>query len=346
MKKFTILMTMALLVSVVQIKAQEEEEDKSLKISGSVDTYYKYDFSGFRNADNESNIQTSFASDQNSFSIGMANVVLEQSVGKASFVADLAFGPRARAAAPGPVQQLYVSYGLTDVISVTGGFMSTFVGYEVISPVGNFNYSTSYLFSNGPFQNGGLKFDFAISDNFGFMIGAFNEFDSYTNTSGGLDLGTQVYLSPVDGVDAYVNFVTSNDSGTEIDLTATYQITDAFMFGVNIADRTSGEFFEDNEGSGVNFTGFAGYLNYTITEAVALGLRVENFTDDKGSVFGVTGEDTSVTDVTISANIGAGPLVFIPEFRVDFADEDIFVDSDDLPTDVAAQALIAAYYAF
>ncbi|MCZ6899440.1 MAG: outer membrane beta-barrel protein [Bacteroidetes bacterium] len=339
MKKFSLLLLAALFTVVFNVAAQDEE-DNSLSISGSVDTYYKYDFSG------DSQIPTSFVTDQNSFGIGMVDIILEQSLGKASFVGNVAFGPRADQSAPGAVQNLYVSYALSDVVSFTGGFMGTFVGYEVISPVGNFNYSTSYLFSNGPFQNGGLKVDFAFSDKIGLMLGVFNEFDSYTNTSGGLDFGSQLYVSPIDGWDAYINFVTSNDSGTEIDLTTTYQASDALLIGLNVADRTRGEFFDETNGSGTNFFGVAGYLNYAFTEAFALGARVENFTDDQGSVFGVTGEDTSVTAFTLSGNIGSGPLKLIPEFRFDTASEDIFLDVDDLPTSTASQFVLGAYYAF
>ena len=339
MKKFSLLLLAALFTVVFNVAAQDEE-DNSLSISGSVDTYYKYDFSG------DSQIPTSFVTDQNSFGIGMVDIILEQSLGKASFVGNVAFGPRADQSAPGAVQNLYVSYALSDVVSFTGGFMSTFVGYEVISPVGNFNYSTSYLFSNGPFQNGGLKADFAFSDKIGLMLGVFNEFDSYTNTSGGLDFGSQLYVSPIDGWDAYINFVTSNDSGTEIDLTTTYQASDALLIGLNVADRTRGEFFDETNGSGTNFFGVAGYLNYAFSEAFALGARVENFTDDQGSVFGVTGEDTSVTAFTLSGNIGSGPLKLIPEFRFDTASEDIFLDVDDLPTSTASQFVLGAYYAF
>ena len=72
--------------------------------------------------------------------------------------------------------------------------MGTYVGYEIISPTGNFNYSTSYLFSNGPFQQAGIKMDYAVSDRFALMFGVFNEFDSYVNTDGGLDLGAQIYF--------------------------------------------------------------------------------------------------------------------------------------------------------
>jgi hypothetical protein len=42
----------------------------------------------------------------------------------------------------------------------------------MISPVANFHYSTSYLFTNGPFQK--VKANYAISDKV-IMVGAFND---------------------------------------------------------------------------------------------------------------------------------------------------------------------------
>ena len=42
-------------------KSEEEKEDESLKVFGSVDIYWKYDFSGYTDSDGTSNIKTSFA---------------------------------------------------------------------------------------------------------------------------------------------------------------------------------------------------------------------------------------------------------------------------------------------
>ncbi|MGZ3972560.1 MAG: porin, partial [Mucilaginibacter sp.] len=49
--------------------------DPPLVFSGSVDTYWKYDFSGM------GNIPTSFANEQNSISIGMIDLGLKKTVG-------------------------------------------------------------------------------------------------------------------------------------------------------------------------------------------------------------------------------------------------------------------------
>jgi hypothetical protein len=336
--KFTFL-ALLLHMAIFSVNAQDEDSP-GLTISGSVDTYYKYDFSG------QSQIGTSFAGAQNTIGIGMVDLAFSQTWGKASFVGEIAFGPRADASAPGPVQNLYISYAFNDMISVTGGFMGTFIGYEVISPAANFNYSTSYLFSNGPFQNGGVRFDFTFSEKVAFMLGVFNNFDSYTNDNNGMDLGAQLYLMPVQGWDLYLNFVTSDDSGTELDITTTYQVSDKLLIGLNAAKRTRGNFFIEDEGEGINFSGVATYLNYSISDPVAVGLRYEYFYDNNGVILGTDSQSTSVNAVTLSANIHAGPITLIPEYRIDMASMDIFGNSSGNPTPNASQIVIAAVYVF
>ena len=61
-------------------------QDTPLEISGSADAYWKYDFA------KTANIPTSFATDHNSVSLGMIDVVLKKKTGKTSFVGEVSFG--------------------------------------------------------------------------------------------------------------------------------------------------------------------------------------------------------------------------------------------------------------
>ncbi|MFT5618557.1 MAG: hypothetical protein ACI85I_001792 [Arenicella sp.] len=323
----------------------QDETTKAISlpdISGSVDTYYKYDLSGFKNEDGGSNIGTSFASDQNSFSIGMLNLILSKEIGKASFVGDIGVGPRnANSSGDGlnaSIQNLYISYQLADKLTVTGGYMGTFVGYEVISPVDNFNYSTSYLFTNGPFQNAGVKLDYQISDKVGIMAGVFNDWNVYSDNNDIADFGAQLSIVPTEGWEVYVNLITGPESGTEIDLTTTYQVSSSLLLGLNMANY-------ENANDDAGFSGAALYANYQLSDNVALGFRGEHFTDDKLGIL-VSGEKTNINAFTLSANIKSGPLTFIPEIRLDSAEGNIFVDESDKPTDMATQVLFAAIFAF
>src|ERR1700739_3972054 len=189
---YTVLLVLTIEISVKAQNTIKTTSDAPLVISGSVDTYFKTDFSG------KANIPTSFANELNSISIGMIDLGLKKTVGKASFVGELSFGPRGQqqsipSASPGLVtfpnttttgvgyssyhiQNLYVNYNITDKFALTAGYMSTFIGYEVISPASNFNYSTSYLFTNGPFQNAGLKATYTFSPSVSLMTGIFNDY--------------------------------------------------------------------------------------------------------------------------------------------------------------------------
>jgi len=322
-----------------------DPKDPPLIFSGSVDTYWKYDFSG------HGNIPTSFASDQNSVSIGMVDLGVKKKIGKAAFVGELSFGPRSDQSIPTSgyhIQNLYVSYDVTDKFTLTAGYMATFIGYEVISPVGNFNYSTSYLFTNGPFQNAGFKATYAFSDKVSLMAGIFNNYwNTYTsyrtvgNTTVSGDVstfGAQLTVTPAKGWTAYLNVATGPYSGTELDLTTAYQITDAFKLGLN------GATFSAPNNSG-GFDGVALYPQLAVSKVVTLGLRGEYF---EYKAVGTT-PSSNVTGITATANIKAGAITLIPEIRFDNRSSAFpigFVDSNGAATNSAIQFLIAAVYAF
>ena len=356
MKKFynlalTILMTMTFISDSF---AQDAPQSTPLEISGSGDLYYKYDFSDFKTAGGSSNISTSFATDQNSVSLGMLNVILKKSAGKASFVGDISFGPRGQyqsiptgdlnsTSNSFHIQNLYATYKFSDAFSMTAGYMGTFVGYEVISPVGNFNYSTSYLFTNGPFQNAGVKANFIFSDKVGLMVGLFNDWNTFQDINGVSHVGAQLSLSPAEGWTAYLNVLSGRGgggaatygSGTILDLTTSYQMTDGFKLGLNLADYT----LPENNGG---YSGLALYPQLSISSGFGLGARGEYFKfKDAGAVDG-----SSVTSLTLTGNIKAGSLTIMPEIRFDNNDSSLFFNNSLNASRSASQFLIAAVYAF
>jgi len=339
MKKTIITTIITLTGMALYAQDTTKHADPPLVISGSVDAYYKYDFSG------HNNIPTSFATDQNSFSVGMIDIGLKKKVGKASFVGEMSFGPRSDQSIPvanNHIQNLFVSYDLTDKLNVTGGYMATFLGYEVTPPTGNFNYSTSYLFTNGPFQNSGVKFTYAFSDKVSLMAGVFNDlWNVYTSAKRVNTFGSQLMVVPVKGWTAYINLLTGPASGTEIDLTTTYQITDAFKLGVNAADFSAPDSLKGG------FEGIALYPQLAVSPNVTLGLRGEYFkTKTGGYTPAGPAPGNSVTALTFTANIKGGPLMFIPEVRLDNGSKTIFTDNNGIATKSASQFSLAAVYAF
>ena len=353
MKKVITILALALTTSVAFA------QDTPLEISGSGDLYYKYDFA------KASQLETSFATDQNSVSLGMIDIALKKKTGKTSFVGEVSFGPRGQyQSIPNidessnnisnsfNIQNLYAAYAASDKLTLTAGYMGTFIGYEVISPLGNLHYSTSYLFTNGPFQNAGVKANYAISSKVGLMVGAFNDRWNYystdqTKTFGLNAIGAQLSLTPVEGLTAYINYLGGSASGTIVDLTAAYQISEKFKLGLNVADFSG---TADDTG----YTGFALYPSYAVSSNFSLGLRAENFKAKKlnsignsYSVFGPTA-DESVTAFTLSANLKSGGLTFIPEFRMDSGSANMFKKSGSavLDTKSASQISMAVVYGF
>lgn len=326
----------------------QETTTSPLEISGSVDTYFKYDF-----AKQGNNIITSFATDHNSVSLGMIDIALKKKTGKASFVGELSFGPRGQgqsipdaavndvpSASSFHIQNLYVNYDFTDKFSMTAGYMGTFIGYEVISPVGNFNYSTSYLFTNGPFQNAGIKATYKFSDKVSLMAGLFNDWNVYSASRGVSAIGGQLMIAPVEGWTAYINALSGagfGGYGTIVDLTTSYQITEKFKLGLNAANYD----IKDSSVKG-SYAGAALYPQYAVADAVTIGLRGEYF---KAKAFGTTAA-TSTTGLTLTANVKSGGLTFIPEVRLDHNSDKPFFNKSGALAPNAGQFSLAAVCAF
>lgn len=354
MKLFTKLFAGAALVaSTFGASAQE------LSISGSVDAYFRSNFSPTNNGPEQAP-GTSFANG-NGFSLGMANLVVGMEGEKSGFVADLVFGTRGADAVFGSqgdpnypsnviVNQLYTYWNVSDAATLTFGNFNTFLGYEVISPAANFNYSTSYMFSYGPFSHSGLKLDYAASDDLSFMVGVFNptdatDFNPVDTYTAGLQVGFK-------GV--YLNFLYGDQTGStddidatfQADLTAGFDVTDEFYVGVNATINSTSVDVAGVDNPG--FYGAAAYLQYSLSDDFALGTRIEYFGTTGG--IGIVGEDAdgeaSVINFTVSAPYSVGDLTFIPEVRFDTNSEKDYIDADGMPTESLSSFTLAAVYAF
>ena len=334
-----------MLVSFAAVAQDEEEEVQSFSISGSVDTYFRTNFNTSDDPDefmmdadgneigNTLAPATSFAN-QPGFSLGMANIIASYEGDKVGFTADLVFGPRGAEAVFGSeaplniVNQLYAYWNVSDNVTLTFGNFNTFLGYEVISPTGNFNYSTSYMFSYGPFSHSGLKADFTFGD-FTLMLGVFNPTDATDfNPTGEYVGGAQLGYGG-----AYLNFLFDNDF-FQVDLTGGWDLSDAFYLGVNATSASD------------SFYGGALYLQNSFSDDFALGVRGE-FWQDEG--VGVLSTGESVIDLTLSANYTVGNLTFIPELRLDSFSEDDVVITNARTGETAnslSSFLLAAVYSF
>ncbi len=338
MKLFkTTLLSLSLFASTLvfaQEDATTEEvaaEEPTFSISGSVDTYYR---------SSEYAPGTSFGN-LPGFALGMANVVLSYEGEKSGFVADLVFGPRGADAvfnstgSSNIVNQLYAYYNVSDSFTLTLGNFNTFLGYEVISPVANFNYTTSYMFSYGPFSHTGIKADIAVSDDVSIMLGVLNSTDMTEFQPIGDDymFGAQVGL-----FGQYINYLGGGTAGvSQIDFTGGINITDSFYLGLNATSYS-----DDND---VEFSGVALYPQYSFSDSFALGARYEAFSEDGlGAIGSISGEGDN-TSFTITGSYTSGNMIIKPELRLDTASGQFYSNADGA-TDNLSTFIVAAIYSF
>lgn len=379
-----------LLISVPVIAQDEaEEEDGKLSFSGSADVYFRKNFNGPTKGEFAQSPNTSFGN-LPGFSLGMLNLITTYEGKKVGVVADLVFGPRGEdavfrspmnAAGIGGssqiVNQLYVYWTVSDAVTLTFGNFNTYLGYEVISPTANFNYSTSYMFSYGPFSHTGIKANFDLSERISFMASImnptdmteYNDLESYT-------FGAQLGYAGEKG-NTYLNFLYGDQDGTfdldfplsigqisagktfQVDLTSGLNLSEKLFLGFNgtYNSISSGEVVsgpdnvEEVNGDASGFYGAAVYLQSQISEKFKLGARGEYFSVFNTGIDGAFGlndaGDGNVFALTFSGNVKVSKnFTLIPELRMDSTSEDTFLNNSLAPTKNLSSFLLAAVFSF
>jgi hypothetical protein len=369
--------------------SQDSDSTRTFTLSGTIDTYFHSSF-GVQNYypyDDEEGEpsgaygpSSSFA-DLKGFSLGMVNLVAAYQGEKVGFVADVVFGPRGQAAVFGTasgqaiINQAFAYYKFSDAFTLNMGQFNTFLGYEVISPAVNFHYSTSYLFSWGPFNHTGLRADFDFGNGVVGKLAVMNPTDIVEfNPVNTYTFGAQIGKTS-DAGGAWLNFLYGDQDGTldddvdpvgresfgtlfQADLTLGYNLTETFYLGANASYQTVGEGevvapsgVQDSGADATSFFGLALYPKVTLSESFALGLRAEYFSIKKGHL-GIIGLDSdgdgNVVEFTLSGNYKVGGFTFIPEIRIDKTSEDSFYKDDDFsdPKTLMTTVNLAAVYKF
>ena len=328
MKKITL--SIVALIGALSLNAQDETP--TLSVSGTVDVY------GTTNTvDGTGTPGLLIANPEkaNGFGLGMANTVFSYDGAKSGVVADLAFGPRADDAnMAGAINQLYAYYNVSESVTITAGQFNTFLGYEVISPAANFNYSVSYLFNAGPFSHTGVKLDYAASEDLSFLLAVTNAHgisSADASESGATQFGAQVGYKG-----QYLNFIygavteTSATDAVFVDYTGGFDLSDSFFVGINAAYA-----YSDDEEAG--YQGAALYLENTFSETFALGLRPEFFSYTSAD----DSEDVLALTLTGSTQLDDN-LKLITELRYDSSD-DYIIEGISAEKNVTAFTIAAVY---
>jgi hypothetical protein len=351
MKKITLL-ALTLIYSSIMYSQDEVESKNKFSFNGSVDTYFKRNIGApARSLEDENGdpyfiTPTTAFANRNGFGLGMANLIVSYEGEKVGFVADLGFGPRAEDAvflsvgSSNIVNQLYMFWNVSENVKLTIGNFNTFLGYEVISPLGNFNYSTSYMFSYGPFSHTGIKADIALGE-ISLMLAIMNPTD-YTeiNLDDSYTFGGQIgykgqFLNVIygDQLDGATTF--------QVDFTGGLDLVDSLFLGLNATY---------NDTDDASFYGVALYPQYKVTDDFTLGARGEYFAETDGGA-GAIGAydpegDASVFAATLTGSYSVGSFTIKPELRLDSTSEKSFVNTDLEPTKSLSSFLVAAIYEF
>lgn len=322
-----------LFVSSLVATAQEKEDKGTFTLSGTVDVYGT---ANFVDGSGTPGILIANPENANGFGLGFANTVFAYEKGKAGVVADIAFGPKADDAnLAGAINQLYAYYKVSDKVTITAGQFNTFLGYEVISPAANFNYTVSYLFNAGPFSHTGVKLDYAASDDLSFLVALTNSHaisSADGNVGGEMQIGGQIGYKG-----QYLNLIYGGVDGSGItdniflDYTGGFDLSDLFFVGLNAA-------YSNSSDADAGYQGVALYLQNTFSDTFALGFRPEFFQANGAS-------DASVTAFTLTANTSLTEnLKLITDLRLD-SSEDAAIEVFGGEKSVSA-ITIAAVYSF
>lgn len=339
----------------VAAPAPEEKELPALTITGSVDAYYRNDLS-----DVKTNSYTSFTPLHNSFALGMASIKFEHKGKKVTAVADLGFGPRARDFSytddgiTQAIKQAYVSYAPADWVKFTMGTWGTHVGYELLDPQLNRNYTMSYMFTNGPFSHTGFKAEFTKGKS-GFMIGVANPTDYRIPPEDLMNkkaLLAQYSFAASDNLKFFLNYVGGQNPDTsktnQFDAVITAKVSDKFNIGFNGTVNSTQLWDGTKNIESKSWWGSALYLNFDPQSWFGLTLRGELFSDkNQFKAFSTASEGGSIFATTLSANFKTGGFIFIPEFRIDNSNKQVlFTNKDGDLTKTAASFVFAAIYSF
>ena len=317
----------ALLLATTVAFAQESK----VSVSGTVDMYGT---ANFVDGAGTPGILIANPANANGFGLGSINTVFAYEGEKSGFVADLAFGPKADDAnLAGAINQLYAYYNVSDKTTITAGQFNTFLGYEVISPAANFNYTVSYLFNAGPFSHTGVKLDYAASEDLSYMLAVTNSHaisSADGNVGGEMQFGAQVGYKG-----QYLNFIYGGVDGSGItdnmfvDYTGGFDLSDSLFLGINAA-------YSHSEDADAGYQGAALYLENTFSDSFALGLRPEFFQMNGAS-------DATVTALTLAASSSlTDNLKVITELRMD-SSEDGMIEAFAGEESVSALTIAAVY---
>ena len=312
---------------------------KGLSWEAMVDGYYGYNFN--RPASRTNQLRN-FDTNDNQFSLNLAEIVLQKKAEPFGFRFDLDYGPATdivHASEPGGIntfrniQQAYFTYvapvgrGLT----LDFGKWVTPHGAEVIESRDNFNYSRSFLFALAiPYYHFGLRGSYPVKDNFTLNAQLVNGWNNVVDNNTGKTFGFGFSWSPVKKLTWVQNYMAGPEQPNNntnwrqlFDTTLTYAANDK----VTLVGNYDYGFDRVSPFSFVHWTGVAGYLKIQTNKWFALTPRLEWFNDHDGFA---TAQGQALKDFTMTSEFKLSDNIITRlEYRHDWSDKEFFTRGPD-----------------
>ena len=290
-----------------------------------------------------------FDSDDNTFNVDVAELVLQKTVAKsgdAGFRMDLEVGgaiPEKEQSyglsvgRSADLQQAFLSYvaPLGSGMRLDFGKFITHMGTEVIEGYDGYNdnYTRSFLFNYAiPLTHTGVKASYAVNSALSAMVMVVNGWDNAKDNNRSKSVGAQIMLVPVSPVTLYLNYLggpekadTNSHVRNTYDIVASWKALKALTLGVNGDYGVEKGASLVEPGKNAVWKGVAGYARVELTNRLALGFRGETFHDEGGTRLGVS------TPATV------GEFTFTPTYKIG----DRFIVRSDLRFDSANRPLFA-----
>jgi hypothetical protein len=192
------------------------------------------------------------------------------------------------------VTQAYVRYAGERVTFIAGKFV-TLAGAEVIDSRALPTYSRSILFGYAiPFAHTGVRATFAASDSFAVSVGLNNGWDQMKDLNDDKTVELGIAVTPSDAFSLYAQYYSGKEG--PLGATGTRDLLDVVV-NINPNDRLGLTFNYDTAtqedplgGPDADWSGWAAYLKYRMSDEWHFLLRAETFDDEAGARTGVVQE--------------------------------------------------------
>lgn len=309
-----------LLRNMAAAQADSTTETKPIQISGNADVY-------FRLAQNKTASSTIPSYAHGRPGLGWLNLMIEGDFKRWGFGTELGAGERATQlySAEGEefsfIVQSFAFYKINDRLKASAGTFTTHFNYEYTEPGSNGNYSNTYIYTVIPASYLGLRLDYALNDQWSFMLGLYGDSDRRQLKGNGRHVAALANYAG-DKLNVAFNFIEGRDGdSTQVlmaDCYGDYAFTERFKLGWELHFM-----LDNNDDLGKSYwQGLAIYAQQQLAPRFSLNLRSEWFDDVDGYWFGLP--KLHVFSNTLTGKFTLHPVVLMPEIRLDRSNDAVF----------------------